>query len=1239
MNWVITIILGALAVQNKWLLIVSILTSFSVNFPVYSKGKASLKLDRKKISVFKFSKSQLNIESKIQLKDIKPPASSRFGFPPGTDLQELETVTDESIKYLYNLARRYKKDRDRADIWLRLAKQYFEKSKLVKLKLHENYHKTKKYKKNLNFNASYTYNKKSLKLYLWFLKTFPGDKRTEGVYSFAIKNYLLFDQVESAASLYASFVKQYSRSALKEELSFLIADYYFSKFFWKKAKKLYKQALKSRTKKLKYLIYYKLAWVEHKTGRYKPAFYYLDLVLRSTQANKLFSFKTVAIKDLPYFYSRYGSASSARNVFLKYMPKAQLHKPLGLLASYYLADGRRRDAVLIWKKLITTDPMAELNFEYAYKIIQSYKYSQSVTQNILLVKKWLVNYGFSSSWFKHDRSGRRKYVQRQKEYLRYLISTVYNQKKVKNKSKRLLSLYSLYLKNFSNSEGNKEKLLEIKFLYADLLFDRKKYDSAQKQYGEIVSFGKSKFYKKALYNKILCTEKRLLSYSEVKKKTHNFSKKLAISKVEKRFEISALQYLKSYKDFNLKYRLGFFYYNRVQLTLAEKTLNQYLQDISGTKGNRAARKQVLSWLVDIYSKQKSYKKIKTLFLLNKNLANSSKFKIQKDKVYFKVAENLEKQQKYLEAIKEYARINSKKSSLAMPSLFNQANLYLKINNVNKAASLFKKIRFFKSKTLHKMANLSLVSIYRSQGLYAKVAAVLESLAKRRFKESADWYYNAGVLRKNLKQYKLAIRDFNQFLLLTKNLKKKREVQLILVDIYISTRQLSKSIGLLKTYYKIRTNNEDKYIIAAKLIDLYKRMNQISKANWWSQRLLSEYAKQRVSFNKYTSILSVLAKIKYTQAEQAFSKLLKLKFRKKSKLQTLTKKKFSLLEGVKKTLKAVVDLNNSEYLLRALVLEAKAVSHVARFFVNLPIPKSLKGADREAYIKGVKAFTDPLLVQAKKLYQLTLEKAYDFGVYNEAVVFAYNQIANQKGSVKKPRISYSKRLKIKIITSGEFLYKNKYGQNFTTFNNMKKFALSGIAKNRRDQNYWLILVGSYIGLGFLDLAHLILEDNDLLKKYASAYYNDKAVLAWRSGNIAQSVAFLKQISNRSLLQKRYAGFNLAFIYARYSDFLKARSILNAFNKKNYVFSTLELNNYAVIKELLGETIIAKNLYKQALKKDTGHPLVLFNYAYFLFQANKKVTDIIPLLERAKVWNRDKKLLKLIKILENKIKGKV
>ncbi|MBE8221853.1 MAG: hypothetical protein HAW60_03900 [Bdellovibrionales bacterium] len=1227
--------------QNKWPLVVSILFSFFINSLVYAKKKQTLKLNRQKISVSKFSQFKLPINSKIKLKDIKPPKTGSFGFPPGTDLRELESITDESIKYLYNLAKRYKKDRDRADIWLRLAKQYFEKSKLVKLKVHKKYHKRKKYKKNINFNASYIYNKKSLKLYLWFLKTFPKDRRSEIVYGFSIKNYLLFDQIKAADSLYVSFLKQYPKSALKEELSFLIADYYFSKFYWKKAKKFYKHALKSRTKKLKYLVYYKLAWIEHKMGKYKSAFYYLNLVLKNTQSSRLFSFKKIAVKDLPYFYSRYGRASSASKLFSKYMSKAEIYRSLGLLAAYYLADGKRRSAVLVWRELINTSPMAESNFEYAYNIIKAHKYSQTATKNIILIKSWLTDYGFHSRWFKHDRTNRKKYVQKQEEYLRYLISTFYNQKKVKNKYKKiqnLLSLYPLYLRNFSNKVGNKEKILEIKFLYADLLFDRQKYTAAQKQYGEIVSFGKSKFYKKALYNRILCTEKRLLSYAEVKKRTNNFSKKLDILGAEKQFEVYAIEYLKTYADLNLEYRLGFFYYNRLQLSLAENAFKQYLQTTSGKKSNRAARKQVLSWLVDIYSKQKDYEKIKTLFALNKGIANSAKFRLQKDKVYFKVAEGLEKQQKYLEAIKEYAKIGLKKSSLAMPSLFNQANLHLKIKNVNKAVGLFKKIKFSKNKSLHKKANLSLVSIYRKRGMYSSVASVLEGLGRHKIKESADWYYNAGVLRKSLKHYIRAINNFNQFLLLSKNTKQKRKVELILVEIYISTNKISKSINLLKKYYNIRTNNKEKYFIGKKLITLYTRLNQISKADWWRQQLLSKYINNRSRFNRYPSIVDIVANIQYTKAEKAFFKLLKLKFSKKLKLQTLTKKKLALLESVKKSLKAVVSLNNSEYLLRSLVLEARSQAHVASFFVNLPVPKSLKAKDKQTYINGVKSFTDPMLVQEKKLYQLTLEKSYDFGVYNDAVVFAYNQISKSK-SFKKFNISYFERLKIKFTTSGEFLYTNKYKQKFTTFFNMKKFALSGINNNKINSDYWLILVNAYIGMNFLELAELILDDNNLVKKNLAAYYNDKSVLAWKNNNTAKSLALLKKISNKNLLTAKYPALNLASIYFSYSEFTKASVILEYLNKKDYSFSKFDLNNYAIVAELLKKSSFAKKLYKKALSKDAENPLILFNYAYFLFKSNKKATDVISILERAKVWNSNKKLLKLIKILENKIKEKL
>ncbi|MBE8162706.1 MAG: hypothetical protein HAW63_01810 [Bdellovibrionaceae bacterium] len=1224
--------------QDKRPLLISILITIFLNPLAYGGGKSSVKLNRKTIHLSKFSKTQIATKSKIQLKDIRPPVSRQFSFPPGTDLQELETVTDESIKYLFNLAKRYKADRDRADIWLRLAKQYFEKSKLVKLKLHERYHKKRRHRKRINFNSSYVYNKKSLKLYLWFLKTFPNEKRSEKVYSFAIKNYLLFDQVKKAAALYTTFSKKYSSSLLKEELNFLIADYYFSKFFWKQAKKFYKQGLKSRTKRLKYLIYYKLAWVNHKMGKYKTAFSYLTLVLKNTQSGKLFSFKKIAIRDLPYFYSRYGSGSSAKKMFSRYMSNKQMKKSLGLLASYYLSDGRRSDAVYIWRQLISMNPMEEGSFEYAYKIIQSYKYSQIVTKNILLIKRWLSNYGLNSQWLNRDYKNRKKYVQKQEEYLRYLIATFYNKKATKNKAKRmrsLLSLYPLYLKSFSNQKWNKKKLLEIKFLYADLLFDKKKYAKAQGQYNEIVSFGQSSFYKKALYNKVLCSEKRILSYNQVKKRTRNFSKILPISGVEKLFEASALHYLSSYADLNLEYRLGYFYYNRLQLALADKTLNSYLNHAAKSKRNKVARKQVISWLVDIYSKQKKYEKIKTLFEANTAVARSKKFQHQKDKVYFKVAENLEKQKKYLKAIKEYEKIDLKKSSLATPALFNRANLYLKIKDISKAAFFLQKIKFSKNKTLYKKAKLSLVSIYREKGLYVKVAQALESMAKNKFRESATWYYNAGILRKSLKQYKSAINDFNKFLLLSKNVRKKRKVKLLLVDLYIATNQVSKSITLLKKYYRTSTSSKEKYFIGDKIIGLYKRLNKPSKAGWWQKKLFSSYVKNRRTFNKYPRILQVVAKIKYTYAKQAFSKLLQLKFNKKLKLQTLTKQKLALLEKVQKEAKAVASLNNSDYLLKVLVLEARAESHVANFFTSLPVPKSLKGDDKKAYIKGVKKFTDPMLLRGKKLYELTLEKAYDFKIYNTTVVFAYNQIASQEDSVKKPYISYFERLKVNFTTSGQFLYKGKYKQKFTTFIAMKKFALSGIANENGNQDYWYILSASYIGRGFLDLADIILEDKGLLKANASAYYNDKAVLALKRGEISEGVAFLEKISKNTLLQNSYAGINLAFVYASYSEFAKAKGIFDYFNKKSYAFSIMDLNNYAIVAELLKKFNKAKKLYKKALTIDAEYSLGLFNYGYFLFQTNQKGADISSLLERAKVWNNDKRLLKLIKLLNNRV----
>ena len=980
--------------------------SFDNRTPAAKQGRVKrFKVRKKKTAVPKTQTAIRKIKRQA-IRVAEPPRRFKRYFEAGTDEAELESVTNQEIKQLFELL----KTSNRQDLRLRLGSLYIEKARLIEYRLYEKYDqemnlyraKKRRTKPRLNLKPIYVYVNKAIKLFETYRRQFSRNKNMDQVLFFLGVSYFKKGQLELGRKRYKSLLKRFPKSVYINDVNFELGEYYFNKYQWKTAAKYYRKLATKRNQRLYSFALYKLAWCRLKMGQVTRAMANLEAVIREGVLQGMRSrgdkgelyFAKEAIGDMVLFYGHSRRSPAKAWDYFQKMSGSQERalKMLSDLAYLYLDQGNLAGVRITFRKLIEEYPNSPMAYDYQYQIIRAHTYAGDRKIFLRELKYWLLKYGPDSTWARKNRRNK-EVIKKAFSLMEFTIRNYalrmhqsYRKTKGKIVMRQALFAYELYNKYFRKSD----KADQMRFFFAEMLFDLRKYTMAGEQYLYVAeNFPRSKYYETASLNSVLTFEKSLPSSAEISKivgkrvkfipftrPIHAFQKvaQSYISRFPKKSNVPAILYKKA----SLHYE-----FNHYKEALAQ------FWDLIQRYPSSTYTEHSANLILDMYNLQKDFEGLRNAairLLKNKTIANSgSAREIRRivSQISLKTAEDLAKKKEYLKSAHMYKKFadGNPRSPLVETAYYNAGVNFKKSGDFLKTLSIYRGILARRptseNKKIRKVILKEIPEMYQQTGQYLKAAEAFSNYARIFPKDvaSVDFWFNAALIYDGLNRYTQAERAYLAYF---KKSKKAEKVQALylLAELKKKRGQPNQAVSYYQQFLNRGSSNRRSLVEAAfKIAEIKKARRQISQSKTWYRRAVGLYKKNRAG-------VFYAAEAQFQLVYSTYVEFLKIRIPRASNLQKkVVQKKLNLFNRLKEDLKQVIRFNSGQQVVASLVLIGLASEHMSDFIYNSPIPKGLNRVERKQYKEGLKKTAVPFKKESIESYRLAIKRARKLRVYN------------------------------------------------------------------------------------------------------------------------------------------------------------------------------------------------------------------------------------------------------------------
>ena len=964
---------------------------------------------RKKKTIVPKAKITIKRIERQAIKAAEPPRKFRRYFESGTDEAELESVINQEIKQLFNLLKTSK----RRDLRLRLGSLYIEKARLIEYRIYEKHdqqmvlfnEKKRTSRPRLSLSPTYIYINKAIKLFETYRRQFSKDRNMDQVLFFLGVSYFKKGMLEKGRARYESLVKRFPKSEYVNDVNFELGEYYFNKSRWQRAAGYYRKIAINRKLRLYSFALYKLAWCRFKMGQAKRALANLEAVIRegaryrgveksqSQKAAGRLHFAKEALDDVALFYTYSGKTPVMALDYFEKMAgdsKSAL-KMLKSLAYTYLDSGNLRGIRIVFKQLISKDPLAESAYDYQYQIIRAYTYAGSRQVFLNELKYWIIKYGPDSAWVREHRRNKvlvTKVLTLMETTVRnYALRMHQSYRKTADKTAlgQALFSYELYNNHFKKSSSADE----MRFFYAELLFDLKKYTLASEQYLFVVEkFPKSKHYETANLNSILALEKTLPSSKRIRELVGKKVKFVPFPRTIHTFQKMAYSYSQKFPTKpnvqDILYKMASLHY---EFNHHKEALTQFWNLIQKYPKGRYTETSA-NLILDIYNLQKDFEGLRQAavrLLKNQVIAKSASARdIRKilSQISLKSAEDLAKNKQYFQSALMYKSFadSHPRSPLRGAAYYNSALNFKKSGHLLKTISLYKTVLRVGQggKTVRRSVLKELPSLYQKTGQYRRAADGFASYAQSfpTDRASVDFWFNAALIYDGFNFYTKAESSYLKYFKLSKK-KEKTQVLYLLAELKKRRGQPTQAISYYQQFLNRGSSDKKSLTLATfKIAEIKKARRKITEAKTWYRRTINLYKKNGAG-------VFYAAQAKFILVQDTYNQFIKIRIPTNPQRQkAVVQKKLNLLNKLKEELKQVIRFNSGYQVVSSLVLIGLASEHMGDAVYHSPLPKGLNTAEKKQYREGLKKTALPFKKEAVKNYKLALEKSNRLDAYNE-----------------------------------------------------------------------------------------------------------------------------------------------------------------------------------------------------------------------------------------------------------------
>ena len=946
------------------------------------------------------------------------------------DFRELESIVDQSIRELEEIAVQIEERKSLGEVWLRLAELNIEKAELVEDRLQREHARAaaEGSVKPINLTPAKRYNQKSLRYYKNFVENFSRDRRADQALFFLGFNNYEIGNVEEGAKYYRMLTKRFPRSRYISEAQFALGEHQFENENWQQAQRFYEKVIRDKSSRLYLFALYKRAWCFYQRGQFRSALKAMERVLEesrvagddlenpSASGRKLNRVRLAAesLKDLVPFYAESGKSYRQAIPYMQNIGSERLVQPLVEKLAYLYSDrGDKRAAEYLFRRLIARKPLSSKAFSYQYQVVNNYRSSIRTEKFKRELRALIKNYSEESEWgrvHKDDRKLMESSNKLRESTLRsYVLQWHQTAKNSRQKFSQTQALqgYRLYFKHFKKSP--KSDLMH--FYFGELLYDIKDYDGAAKEYFWVLKNApKSQFAEPSTINIASTLEKGLPSEEKLRKKVGKSLKPVPLGPLYLKFEEAANSYLKRFPKGERKVPLLFtrsrIYYLHNRFDPALEGFEEVVKLSPKSKYGEYSANLIL----DIYKLRGDYQGIQKAA---QRLKATGVSRVISDDIQsvietssFKIAESLEKKNDHLKAAQGFDKFakENPKSSLYTSAIFNAAVNYQKAGEILPAIGLYRKtaaqrLRGKKAKEaqlqrLQRKSHEQLSQLYIQTGQYERAAAEFETLGrwKPRLIQSKKYWLGSAVIRKNLKHWNTSLNSFEKYLQVAKG-NRAMDAYYHMGDIWQKRKNSLKATDLYKKYIQSNPVNADLILRAhVRIAQLYKaRKNFKESENWYAKtgqvyrRIYKRSKKsQREALDR--DILAEADHARVLKNVRDYQKISWSAAEKKSgasgqkATQALISKKLKKFEELKKQLARLVKIKSPDYVVAALYHQGQIFLQTHQFFLDSPVPKGLSAAEKKKYLEQLQKQAAPFRQSAVNGFEKAIEQSSLLGAY-------------------------------------------------------------------------------------------------------------------------------------------------------------------------------------------------------------------------------------------------------------------
>ncbi|HVI93494.1 MAG TPA: tetratricopeptide repeat protein [Anaeromyxobacter sp.] len=564
-------------------------------------------------------------------------------------------------------------------------------------------------------------------LYKAVISKYPKYPRLDEVLFFLAENLAKQDRNDpDALKAYRALITRYPNSRFVPDAWMAFGEYYFERANkservpnLQKALEAYRKAAEYQESGVYAYALYKQAWVHYNLGEFdqslelfRAVIYFGELPTSTVPADRKLALVKEAKKDYVRTYSHVGSAEGAYEEFRKVGGESGWWDMLRSLADIYYGDGKDRDAILVYHRLIQLRPQALEAPLFQSRIVTSAgrmgKKEAAVEQAHVFVKMLRE---IEASPGAKDEKGKKAVAEarRDAEQTLRVLAVQYHTEWKKTRDEPVAGYAAAVYRDYLDLFPDGSTAYEMRFFHAELLYALGQFDEAGAEYERVSALDiraveakppekPGRFFRDALENAVFAWDVVAKKLDDTEKRTPTDAKKpTPLAPQRKKLVDVCERYLKyqpkgdkwveiAYKAANIYYRHNHFaeatdLFTRIALDHPEHELAGYSTNLVLDAYNLLGDwRNVNGWAKRFYA---------NAALLRAHPALKDDLARVIEQSAFKIIEDRERARDYEAAAEEYLSFarDWPASRLAPTALYNASVDYGRAQRLDKAVEL------------------------------------------------------------------------------------------------------------------------------------------------------------------------------------------------------------------------------------------------------------------------------------------------------------------------------------------------------------------------------------------------------------------------------------------------------------------------------------------------------------------------------------------------------------------------